>query len=252
MPKMTVLEMTQSILSDMDSDSVNSLSDTTEATQVADVIKQTYYHLITNENLLKHKRVSSLTALGDTDHPNYMKIPTNVSRIEVLKYDVREDPADKLDYRDISYMLPEDFMDMVIARNSEADNVETITDFNGCPILVINDKAPEAWTTFDNNYVVFDSYNSNVEATLQQSKSMCYVTADPAWTDGDDDFIPDLDANMFPMLLNEAKSMCFINFKQMVNEKVEQYSRRQKLKARDHDTRLDHLRDNTPDYGRRK
>ena len=48
MAKMTLLEMTQNILSAMDSDAVNSIGDTVESLQVADVIVETYYELFAN------------------------------------------------------------------------------------------------------------------------------------------------------------------------------------------------------------
>ena len=42
MPKMSLLEMTQDILSDMDSDEVNSINDSVESLQVLGIIKNTY------------------------------------------------------------------------------------------------------------------------------------------------------------------------------------------------------------------
>ena len=45
MPKLTVLDMTQKILSSMDSDDVNSISDTEESLQVVDIIEDTYHDM---------------------------------------------------------------------------------------------------------------------------------------------------------------------------------------------------------------
>ena len=42
--KMTLLDITQSILSAMDSDYANSIGDTVEAEQVATIVKETYYY----------------------------------------------------------------------------------------------------------------------------------------------------------------------------------------------------------------
>ena len=42
----TLLEMVQSILSDMDSENVNSISDSVEAQQVASVIEDTFFNII--------------------------------------------------------------------------------------------------------------------------------------------------------------------------------------------------------------
>ena len=46
MAKMTLLEMTQDILSDMDSDEVNSIATTSESLQIAQIIKTAYYNII--------------------------------------------------------------------------------------------------------------------------------------------------------------------------------------------------------------
>ena len=46
MAKLTLLEMTQDIMSDMDSDEINSINDSVEALQVAQIIKTTYYNII--------------------------------------------------------------------------------------------------------------------------------------------------------------------------------------------------------------
>ena len=46
MPKLTLLDMTQRVLSSMDADSVNSYAETIESEQVAFIIRDAYYDLI--------------------------------------------------------------------------------------------------------------------------------------------------------------------------------------------------------------
>jgi hypothetical protein len=46
MAKMTLLEMTQSILSAMDSDPVDSIDETVESIQVADIVKESFTNLL--------------------------------------------------------------------------------------------------------------------------------------------------------------------------------------------------------------
>jgi len=48
----------------------------------------------------------------------------------------------------------------------------------------------------------------------------------PRWS-MTDNFIPDLDEQQFPMLLNEAKSLAFLELKQQVHPKAEQEIKRQ-------------------------
>ena len=46
----------------------------------------------------------------------------------------------------------------------------------------------------------------------------------------EDDFVPPLDANLFPLLLAESKGVCFINLKQVSSSKEEQRARRQRIR----------------------
>jgi hypothetical protein len=55
--KRTLLEMVQSILSDMDSEDVNSISDTNEAEQIASVIEDTYYNIISARDIPEHQQL---------------------------------------------------------------------------------------------------------------------------------------------------------------------------------------------------
>ena len=50
MAKLTVLAMVQDILSDMNSDEVNSINDTIEAQQVAQIINTTYFEIISSRD----------------------------------------------------------------------------------------------------------------------------------------------------------------------------------------------------------
>jgi len=53
MPKLTVLDMVQDVLSDMDSDEVSSIDDTVEAMQVAQIIKTAFYEVINDGDWLR-------------------------------------------------------------------------------------------------------------------------------------------------------------------------------------------------------
>ena len=59
--KRTLLEMVQSILSDMDSESVNSISDSVESEQIASVIQDTFFNLIAARDIPEHRQLNKLT-----------------------------------------------------------------------------------------------------------------------------------------------------------------------------------------------
>src|SRR5882672_472594 len=84
--KYSLLELTQNILSRLDSDEVNSISDTTESQQVAKIVRNTYFNIMSRANLPENKTLFQLTASGDNALPVYMIRPDTVSRIEWIKY----------------------------------------------------------------------------------------------------------------------------------------------------------------------
>jgi len=48
--KLTLLEIVQDIMNDMDGDEVNAISDTIESQQVAQIVKTTYLEMMANRN----------------------------------------------------------------------------------------------------------------------------------------------------------------------------------------------------------
>lgn len=247
MAKMTLLQMTQNILSAMDSDEVNSISDTVESEQVAEVIKETYYQLVDELQLpSQHKLVQLESALVAT--PTKMQIPDTVQHLLWIKYDVREDPADDVVYRTVQYLSPDDFIDHIMRRAESDSTVTKITD-GGVDLLIRNDKGPTYWTSFNDKDILFDSYDSNIETNLQNAKSLCYGETGHNWTHTDA-AIPELPENLHSLLLSEAKSTCFFNFKQSVNQKAEQINRRRRVAARK-DKWAVNGGIKRPDYGRK-
>lgn len=202
MAKMTLLAMTQSILSAMDSDPVDSIDETVESIQVADIIKEAYYDLVSLRDWPWLKQLSSLTGLGDVGTPTKMRMPELVGKVFWVKYNKKE----------VKYMHPDDFDNMVDARPAVAGAVDS----NGFRI----DRDPSYWTSYDDDYIIFDAYNSAEESTLQGSNSKIYVTISPSWSQVDG-FIPDIPEKFFPTLLAEAKSQAFVNLKQQSNNREE-------------------------------
>jgi hypothetical protein len=227
MAKMTLLEMTQDILSDMDSDEVNSINDSVESLQVAQIIKTTYYNIIDGRDYDFLYELFQLDASGTSSRPTHMKLPENIIDLKYIKYNCKTLTDTKDKYLKIKYLMPEDFMEVVDSRDSSKSNVTVVTDPTGISINVMNDKAPEYFTSFDDENLVFDSYDSEVDTTLQNNKTQCHGKRSVAFTLLDS-FTPDLPVQMFSYLLAEAKSTAFVTLKQMPNAKAEQISNSQK------------------------
>lgn len=248
MAKMTLLEMVQDILGAMNSDDVNSISDTQEAYDVARIVQMVYEELMVDKDWPHLATLVQLTATSTTT-PTHMLIPDNIQRLEWIKYNKRKSTDTRDKYSDVTYLLPYDFVQLVMARDSSADNVETITDPGGPVLLVRNDIAPTYWTSFDDEYIVFDSYDSAVDDNLRSSKTQCRVYKEATFTLSNT-FVPDLPSKSFPQLLAEAKSTAFAQIKQVLNEKEELRARRQRQRQSRENWRLSGGIQ-YPDYGRK-
>jgi len=207
MAKMTLLEMVQSTLNAMDSDDVNSIDDTVESAQVALLVKESYFDLISQRDWPFLRETFSLTGLADVDNPTHMELTENASKIDWIKYNKK----------DVTFLDPKTFQDMIDLRVELAGEV----DANGFVLT----RDPLYYTTFDDTTFVFDSIDLDAESTLQASNTVCFGVVVPSWTH-EDSFIPTLPAKMFPTLLAEAKSNAFLNLKQQANAKEERKAQR--------------------------
>src|SRR5258706_9554655 len=96
MATMTLLDMTQNILDAMDSDSINSIGDTVESSQVANVIKETYFYIVAQRDWPFLKTHTTLVGLADVSNPTHMEFPENCDKVFWIKYNKK----------DVTYMEP--------------------------------------------------------------------------------------------------------------------------------------------------
>lgn len=247
--KSTVLDLTQTILSSMDSDEVNSISDTTESLQVANIIKQAYWNIAARTHLPEHYGMFRLDASTDDALPVLMYKPSNVDKLIWIKYydeslpnldgstdfshdlntDIHTSPPQNmnpdLNYKTVKIIPIDDLLDMVNNLNPYEDYVESYT-LQGITLRYRTDKQPEYCAVLSDYYIIFDSFDSTIENTIQHSKTQCYGQLIPEFK-LEDNFIPILDDYQFPLLLNEAKSLAFFEMKQMPHQKAEQEAKRQ-------------------------
>ena len=224
--KMTLLELTQDILNDMDSDEVIDIDDTVESQQVAQIIKTCYFEMMGNRDWPHLRQLIQLDPIGDVSKPNYLTLPENLKELSFFKYEKQKTGQTKFVLEDVKFKHPDEFLRITQTRNSDNENVEEIVDFSGSKILVLNNFAPTYWTSFDDQHLVTDSYDKSLDDTLKKSKTQCMAYITPTWV-RTNEAIPNLPVEAFPALLAEAKSTAFLVLKQMANQKAEQKSARQ-------------------------
>jgi hypothetical protein len=223
--KMTLLEIVQDVLNSLDSDNVNSISDTIESEQVAQIAKTCYFEIIGNRNWPHLRKLFQLESSGDLTKPNYLRIPETLKQLDFFRYEVEKDNG-SIDSKEIQFKHPDEFLKLVSRRNSTENRVDVITDLGGSKLLIYNNVAPSYWTSFDDYYIVTDSYDKAVDDTLKKEKTQCLGYLHPSWVHSDN-AIPNLPPEAFPALLSEVKSTAFVEVKQMANQKAEQKTARQ-------------------------
>jgi len=228
MAKLTLLDIVQSILSDMDGDEVSSIADTIEATQVSQIVKDTYFELMNNRHWPHLDKLIQLESGTATTAPTHMSTSDSWNELAWVKYNVRKSTDTRDIYQDILYLTPKEFTDMTNQRKSSNADVVTITHSGSLKLFILNDIAPSYWTTFDDEVLVFDAFDSSVETNLQKSKTQCWGNVEPVWS-MTDTAIPDLPTKAFAYLLSEAKSTASSSLRQAGNAKEEQKSRRQRV-----------------------
>lgn len=250
MALLTVLDYTQNILSALSSDEVNSIGDTTESQQVAEIVRTSFFNIISRANLPDQKKLFQLDSSQSASEPNLMFSPEDVKTVEWIKYY----DTTATQYKYVTILPLQQFSDYVNGYSISDTNVDTLALTINSEVFNFNfktDVQPKYCTVISNYYVVFDSYDNTLDSTLQSSKTMCHGLTTPIFR-MEDSFIPLLDEGQVPLLLNEAKSLAFLELKQLTHAKAEQEAKRQwntLQKDKSIDNKPSYF-DQLPNYGR--
>jgi hypothetical protein len=226
MAKMALLEIVQDIMDGLGLDAVNSIDDSDDSMKAARIVRSTYRYLCAIRKFPEHNRIGTLWASTDGDRPTHMTIPESCIDITSIRYDISTSSETRQRPTLIDYQSPEEFLERIYMRNDTNTEVEVVLDYDqNRKLFIENDKRPHFWTSFDDDHVVFDSYDSAVDDTIQQSKCVVNMLVEPEFTLSDT-FVPDLHAKSFPLLLNEAAKSASIKIAQAVDEDAERSGRR--------------------------
>lgn len=225
--KKTLLELVQDILVDLNSDEVNSITDTEDSEQVARHIRATYNAIINKDTWPHTRRALTLVARSDNAFPTHMLIQENLRELGTVSYNTAKFGETRKQYEPMTYLEPDEFLRRVNNRNNDESDVDVVIDDSGIELLIMNNKAPQWYTSFNDSDLVFDSYDSNIDSSLQASKLQASGYILPEFV-LDDDFVPDLPADAFSFLQEEATSRCQFKMRQITDQKAEQESGRQR------------------------
>lgn len=228
--KQSLLDVVQVVLSSLDSEEVNSIGDTVEANQVALICKNVFYDMMNDVALPEKQTLFQLEASIDPDQPVLMTLPSQIVKLEGVRYNYTDTDNTLPDYREIQFVTWSEWM----LRQTPVENDTTYgtmtieKDGLTFQFWYKNDEDPSYYTTFDDYTLLFNSYDVSKDTTLKKHKTMCVGRSLPLFL-MQDTYIPDMDATEFPRYINKCKVRAFNELKQTANEEAAAEARRQKI-----------------------
>jgi hypothetical protein len=190
MSKLTVLDVVQTYLDYVDGFEVDSIFDSDESMQCATIAEHMYYTVIDKYKDFQFKsNIDTLEGLGDTNTPALMKIPDRVSYVQYARVQYNVSTTGGVKYKNVKWLAPDDFLDYINGRTTEINGAEEMV-VNDVPLVVLNNRFPEYFTSFDDQYVVFDSYNKDYDSTLQEDKTQVISQSSDSFIKDDSFVIP--------------------------------------------------------------
>ena len=215
----TLLYTVQRVLEKLNLDPVNSINDTEDALLVSREAESTFYDLMTRAEWKDKIDLIEVESVSDLNNPTALKVGEDVHNITSLRYDVTTSTDSNKVIREICWLEPEDFLRKSHSLNTSDGNVKEVN-YKGIPLFVLSNKQPEYYTSFDNELLVLDSYDSSVEDTLIGTKSICYGKKVPSWLQ-DDDFVIPVQDSLYPLYLSMLASACSLYLNSEVNQEDE-------------------------------
>lgn len=197
----TALDLVNDILAAGDSDVVSTIGETEESGQALRILNRVYNQIL-GEIDWEHRHIITKlsTASGTTTTwnpstypalPWAMKLPTNVESVYTVYYN------QKL----ITYVPKQEFQWKYI---------------NKLGLKTTGD--PKYWTSWDDQYLVFDNFDSASEAQLSSANSEILVVKFPGTDLSDDNDTPDMPDRFYSCLLNKALQYYFAEIESNVQK----------------------------------
>jgi hypothetical protein len=157
-------------------------------------------------------------------------------------------------YRYVTLLGNDEFLDTVNKFDITQPNVQSYNFTQGGNNFIfryMTDRQPSWATVISNFFVLFDTYDRTQDSTLQATKTMVKGQVIPPFK-LQDNFVPVLNDQQFPLLLNESKALAFFELKQMPHALADRELKRQwtaTQKNKSIDNRPSYF-DQLPNYGR--
>lgn len=221
----TVLKVVNDILSDMDSDVVTAIDDTVEAEQVATILKNQYNRMIATEMLKVDPYFTQLDISGSNVYS--ITIP-----YDAVVYDVRyvNNGVSPARVNKINYVSPIDF----ISKGLDAQLVSGVTSQEDLWRYQSHLDVPTEYTIMeqdeseDNVTKIQLAGTGLVGDSIQYSYSYQFTRMTDTPVAATPVILPE---DLYSLLYNQVKSICYADLQQQVSPKTEKLLREDKVSA---------------------
>ena len=247
MAKLTMLQFVQQIGEAIESDEIDVLDETIEATQIMTILQQTYNEVMDRRDWEHLRdRVVQMDAMPDGDIKiNHLLIPPSVTALQCLRY-LSTDGK----FTDLKYLQPCDFLAQLHGRDINDPNITSIPNDDGVPMYILTDKAPTYYTSFDEESIAFDAYETVRGIGNQIVDTVIVGNIKPVPDYTNPAAVLPMPERMNSLILNEAIATANYRLRQTSDPRSERLARRQNIKMRELEPRTQ--RDNQEKtYGRR-
>lgn len=230
MAKKTLLKLVQLIGERIGADEIDAIDETIEAVEIVNILELTYDEILDRRDweFLRDRTLRmKARAGGDTKLFN-LDIPSTVTKLQCVRY-----IDDNGKFPELDYVEPCGFISRLDGRNVGEANVTAIANDDGVLLNIITDAPPTFYTSFDEDTISFDSYDSARGTGNQAGDSLIIANVKPAmdFTDPTAKFpIPE---RMGTLLLNEAIATAGVQLRQVTDARAERIARRQGIKLRE-------------------
>lgn len=211
MAKKTVLEYVQQALNIMDSDNVDSINDTVESLQVADLLKDIYFEFV-NRKWAWLERPIRLNTAADPTQPTKLLIGDNIRSVLSVQYNISA-VGEAPEFKPVTFLPPSEFLTRSLGKTSNIQLVEQ----DGLSYYISTDGAPSFYTSFDDMSIVFSSYDNTINTTVEPSRVSVYGEVIPAFTLADS-FVPDLPTQYVPLMQSMLNKAAMEYYKQAASQ----------------------------------
>lgn len=210
---MNLVDMAERVAQFCNASHIDSINDTDESYRIAQIIKETYETMILSQEIQTALELFHLQSATAEDLKTTLYLPDECLTLDIVKYTNHQGKI-----YSPQYLEPMDFISRSLDLDVTRPNVTTVVDpESNTTYNIQTDKDPSYYTVMSGKYLVFDSYNKDFEDLIQGRHALVYGHTLPEFK-LEDDFIPDLQEQQFPVLLSRAKTAADMELRNNFNQ----------------------------------